>query len=118
MAIKIPPVCFRLSIVSEEKHENQIMTIFCLPPQFMTGTPLKSYQLKFKVTRMLQKIDETFPNMQNLTVESKEELNLILAELISIQMRYMEVMADQEITNDYNIRIKILLYDIFINLLI
>jgi len=68
----------------------------------------------YTVTRMLQKIDENFPDLTQLTPSGKEELNLILAELISIQMRYMEVQNFQTIMPCYSTyiiaQVKVLLY--------
>ena len=44
----------------------------------------------YTVSRLLQKIDEKYPNKFSLTFDEKQDLNSILAELISIQMKYME----------------------------
>lgn len=56
----------------------------------------------YTVTRMLQKIDENFPDITQLPPSGKEELNLILAELIFIQMRYMEVQNFETIMQCYS----------------
>ena len=45
----------------------------------------------YTVSRLLQKIDVRYPNKDVMTSEQKRDLNSILAELISIQMKYMEV---------------------------
>ena len=58
--------------------------------------------LAYTVTTMLRKIDEKFPSIQQLDICGKEELNLVLAELISIQMRYMEVQNFETIMPCYS----------------
>ena len=45
----------------------------------------------YTVSRLLQKIDAKFPNNFELKSDEKLALNGILAEMISIQMQYMEV---------------------------
>ena len=45
----------------------------------------------YTVSRLLRKIDAKFPNKFELKHDEKLALNGILAEMISIQMQYMEV---------------------------
>ena len=45
----------------------------------------------YTVTSLLKKIDAKFPNKFELNLDEKKSLNSILAEMVSIQMQYMEV---------------------------
>ena len=45
----------------------------------------------YTVTSLLKKIDAKYPNKFELNLDEKKSLNGILAEMVSIQMQYMEV---------------------------
>ena len=55
----------------------------------------------YTVTTMLKKIDENYSKVK-MDITAKEEINLILGELIFIQMRYMEVQNFQTIIPCYS----------------